>query len=59
MGVVYLVRGHLTPTSKEKIIFYNGRSPKEAFDFFDKYSKKAEIVVGVYENGYLVREFKQ
>jgi hypothetical protein len=59
MDVVYLVRGYLTPSDKEKRIFYNGKSPTKAFEFFEKYSKKAEVIVEIYEDGYLVRSFNQ
>jgi hypothetical protein len=59
MDVVYLVKGYLTPKSKEKEVLYNGQSPRKAFDFFDTYSKQAELVVEVYEEGYLVKSFTQ
>ena len=59
MDVVYLVRGYLSAEDKEKRVFYNGKSPTKAFDYFDEYSKKAEIVVEVYEDGFLVRTFTE
>jgi hypothetical protein len=59
VNVVYLVKGYLTPSDKEKQIFYNGTSPSKAFEYFERYSKKAEIVIELYEDGFLVRNFNQ
>lgn len=59
MDIVYLVKGYLTPTSEEKIVFYNGQSAKKAFGFLDKYSEKAEIEIELYEDGTLIQRFDQ
>lgn len=66
MNVVFLVTGYIAPQDKQKsvlyngpTVLYNGPSAVEAFDYFTKYSEKAEIVVSVYENGQLVRHITE
>lgn len=59
MDVVYLVRGYMKPTDKEKRILYNGKSPRKAFEFFEDFMEKAGIVVEIWEDGCFVKEFKK
>lgn len=58
MSNIFLVKGYLTTSDKEKRILYVGTSGNKSFEFFDKYSKSAEIVVEIWEDGYFVRDFK-
>jgi hypothetical protein len=58
MDVVYLVKGFVTPSAIEKVVFYNGKSAKKAFGYLEGYSEKAAMVVQIWEDGYFVREFE-
>lgn len=55
MDVVFLVTGFLTKESVEKVVLYNGRSAKKAFDYMYNYGKEAKISVEIFEDGNRVK----
>lgn len=54
----YVVTGCYT-AGGVRVTMYAGTSMKRAFELVDSYDLKAEIIIQVWEDGFLVRELKQ
>jgi hypothetical protein len=59
MDIVFLVKGFISSSAKEKSVFYNGRSALKAFEYLEKYIKQAGVVVEIWEDGCLVKSFEK
>lgn len=54
-NTVFLVKGFITKSSKEKAILYNGTSASDAFGYYNKFGIEAFIEIQIWDNGQCVQ----